>query len=63
MNDKKKARGTHNEFPMYDDMCLTGTVSSTDCTGMIPTGSVDSAEEFGRSNRLHKYSEKMTNEK
>ena len=63
MNDRKKACGTNNEFPMYDDMCLTGTVSSTDCTGTIPAGSVDSAEKFDRSNRLHKYSAKPENKK
>lgn len=63
MNDKKKAAGSHGEFPIFDDMCLTGAVSSTDCTGMIPAGSVDSADKFDESNRLHKYSEKMNNEK
>ncbi|MBP3854844.1 MAG: hypothetical protein IK990_04400 [Ruminiclostridium sp.] len=55
MSDKKKARGSHCEFPIEDDMCLTGSVSSTDCTGMIPAGSVDSAEEYEASNSLHKY--------
>ena len=39
-------------------MCLTGTVSTSDCTGMIPAGSVDSAEKFDESNRLHEYSKK-----
>lgn len=61
MDKKKKARGSHNEFPLHDDMCLTGTVSSTDCTGMIPAGCVDSAEEFDESNRLRKYSAKPEN--
>ena len=58
MSGKKKNRGTHNEFPMNDNMCLTGTVSTSDCTGMIPAGSVDSAEKFDESNRLHEYSKK-----
>ncbi|MBQ9383180.1 MAG: hypothetical protein IJT87_02975 [Ruminiclostridium sp.] len=61
MDKNKKARGSHLEFPLEDSACLTGTlsgaVSGTDCTGMIPIGSVDNAEEFGTSNRLHKYSE------
>ena len=56
MNDKKKAKGTHNEFPLRDDMCMTDTVSSTDCTGMVPTGSVDSAEEFDNDNKTHRFS-------
>ena len=43
--DKKKARGNHNEFPLRDEMTMTGTVSATDCTGLVPTGSIDSAEE------------------
>ena len=55
MSDKKKARGSHCEFPMHDDMCVAGTVSSGDCTGMIPSGSIDSAEEYEQSNELHKY--------
>ena len=43
--DKKKARGNHNEFPLRDEMTMTGTVSATDCTGLVPAGSIDSAEE------------------
>ena len=55
MNDKKKFRGTHMEFPIEDDMCMTGTVSSSDCTGMIPEGSVDSAAEYETTNKLRRY--------
>ncbi len=56
MNDKKKARGTHGEFPIDDDMCLSGgAVSSSDCTGLVTEGSVDSADEYTESNRLHRY--------
>ena len=61
MSEKKKARGSHMEFPLEDSACLTGTlsgaVSGTDCTGMIPIGSIDNANEFEDSNKLHKYSE------
>ncbi len=61
MEKKKKVRGAHCEFPLEDSACLTGTlsgaVSGTDCTGMIPVGSVDNAAEFGTTNRLRKYSE------
>ena len=49
----KKFRGTHNEFPLRDDMTLTGSVSSTDCTGLVQTGSVDSREEFDRSREIY----------
>ena len=56
MNDKKNARGTHMEFPLEDDMSLTGTVSAADCTGIVQSGSVNSAEEFGVTNALHRYS-------
>ncbi len=55
MSGKKKAFGTHNEFPLDDSMALTGTVSATDCTGIIPAGSVDSAEEYARSSEIRKY--------
>ena len=58
MKKKKPAKGTHGEFPLRDGMTLTGTVSSTDCTGLVPEGSVDSAEEFSEANKLHKFSEK-----
>ena len=57
MRPEKKFRGTHNEFPLRDDMTMTGTVSTTDCTGLVPEGSVDGAEEFENVNRLHKFSE------
>ena len=53
---KKKTRGSHNEFPLRDEMTMTGTVSSTDCTGLVPSGSVDSAGEFRNSNKTHDYS-------
>ena len=55
MDKKKKARGAHGEFPLRDDMCLTGAASSTDCTGLVPEGSVDSADEYEETNELHKY--------
>lgn len=55
---KKPAKGTHGEFPLRDEMTLTGTVSSTDCTGLVPEGSVDSEEEFSEANKLHKFSKK-----
>ena len=55
MKKPKKARGTHFEFPLEDDMSLTGTVSASDCTGMIPSGSIDSAEEYDNSNELKQY--------
>ena len=54
---EKKAHGTHGEFPLRDEMTLTGTVSASDCTGMVPSGSIDSAEEFDTANRLRKFSE------
>ena len=53
--DKKKARGSHNEFPLNDDMCLAGTASTGDCTGLVPEGSVDSADEYKTTNLLRKY--------
>ena len=53
MQDKKKARGSHNEFPLDDDMTLTGAVSTGDCTGMVPSGSIDSADE--RSSELRRF--------
>lgn len=55
MKKSKRSRGTHFEFPLEDDMSMTGTVSSTDCTGMIPAGSVDSADEYEETNELRKY--------
>ena len=55
MDKKKKARGTHGEFPMRDDMCLAGTASMSDCTGLVPEGSVDSADEYKRTNELRRY--------
>ena len=54
MDKKKKARGTHGEFPMHDDMCLSGTASTSDCTGLVPEGSVDSADEYERINELRR---------
>ena len=54
-HDFVTARGRFNEFPMLDDMCLLGSVSSTDCTGLIPTGAVYNADEYQESNELHKY--------
>ncbi|MCR4779593.1 MAG: hypothetical protein K5876_00710 [Ruminiclostridium sp.] len=56
MDKKRKARGTHNEFPLRDEMALTGTVSTTDCTGLIPAGSADSGEKFDTANKTHKFS-------
>ncbi len=53
MKKEKKFRGSHNEFPLRDDMTLTGAVSSTDCTGLVQTGSVDSKEEFDRSLEIY----------
>lgn len=56
MKPGKKFRGTHNEFPLRDEMTMTGTVSTTDCTGLVPEGSIDSAEEFETENELHNFS-------
>ncbi len=56
MKHGKKFRGTHNEFPLRDEMTMTGTVSTTDCTGLVPEGSIDSAEEFEDKNGLHSFS-------
>ena len=53
--DKKKARGSHGEFPLHDDMCLAGAASTGDCTGLVPGGSIDSADEYERTNELRKY--------
>ena len=53
--DKKKARGAHYEFPLHDDMCLAGAASTGDCTGLVPEGSVDSADEYVQTNKLRKY--------
>lgn len=55
MQDKKKARGSHNEFPLDDDMTLTGAVSTGDCTGMVPSGSIDSAEKYECSSELRRF--------
>lgn len=56
MNDKKKARGTHCEFPLHDDMCLGGNAASTtDCTGLIPAGSVDSKDKYEKTNETRRY--------
>lgn len=49
---KEKFRGTHNEFPLRDDMTMTGAASATDCTGVVQTGSVDSKEEFDRTREI-----------
>ena len=56
MKQKKPAKGTHGEFPLRDYMAVAGTVSATDCTGAVPSGSVDSAGEFSESNKLKRYS-------
>ncbi len=48
----KKWCGTHNEFPLRDDMTLTGAASTTDSTGLVQTGSVDSKEEFDRTREI-----------
>ena len=50
---KIKFRGTHNEFPLRDDMALTGAASASDCTGLVQSGSVDSREEFDRSCEIY----------
>ena len=55
MDKPKKSRGSHNEFPIEDDMCLTGAASSGDCTGLIPEGSVDSADKYEETNRVRRY--------
>ncbi len=57
MRPGMKYRGTHNEFPLRDDMAMTGTASTTECTGLVPEGNIDSAEEFDDRNRLNKFSE------
>ena len=52
---KKPLKGTHGEFPPEDEMTGTDAVSTAECTGLIPTGSVDSAAEYETSRRIMKY--------
>ncbi|MBP5605526.1 MAG: hypothetical protein J6X60_08285 [Ruminiclostridium sp.] len=52
---KKPAKGNHGEFPPEEEILGTDAVSATECTGLIPTGSVDSAAEYEASRRIVKY--------
>ncbi len=52
---KKPLKGSHGEFPPEDELTGTDAVSTTECTGLIPTGSVDSAAGFTVSRQVVKY--------
>ena len=39
-------RGTHGEFPWDDGMAVSGTISSTDSTGVVPSGNAGTPDEF-----------------